>query len=303
VEVRKPIWSSSSVLLYVGGLTVGVSALGSLAYLSTTYGKGTLVAWSLLPLFVLLAVALFFRRRGSWIAGGVFAFTWITAWIAFLGILFTWWGWNAGGDSSSAFGGWNWASWVIEILTIVAAAAALRAFRFPFLFVYVLVAVYVLVTDVISGGGNWSAVVTLLIGIVYLFVGVSVDRGPRRAYGFWWHLVSGLLIGGALLFWWHSSEADWALLATASVLFILLAGVTWRSSWAVIGIGGFLAAAVHWTIEWVDTGFSIFSPDRTWVPFVVFAVVGAFFVVLGLYLDWRRRRREPAPPPPTPAAI
>src|SRR6185437_9822495 len=160
-----------------------------------------------------------------------------------------------------------------------------------------LVGVYLLVTDVISGGGNWSAFVTLVIGLVYLGVGVSVDGGSRRPYGFWWHLVSGLLVGGALLFWWHSSETDWALLATASVAFMLIAGTTWRSSWAVLGAAGFLAASTHWTIEWVNTGFSFFSgepPERTWVPFVVLAVVGFFFVLVGLYLGWRRGRHAPA---------
>jgi hypothetical protein len=292
VEVRKPIWTSASFLLYAGGLAVGISALGSLAYLSTTYGKGALVAWSLLPLVVLLAVALFFRRRGAWIAGGVFAFTWVAAWVAFLGILFTWWGWND--NSDNFFGGWHWVLWLIELMGIAAALVMRALFRFPLLVTYVLVGSWLLVTDIVSGGGNWSAVVTLLIGIGYLFVGLAVDGGLRRPYGFWWHLFSGLLIGGALLFWWHSSESDWALLATTSVVFILLAGATWRSTWAVLGVAGALAAATHWTIEWVAAGFSIFAPDRTWVPFVVFAVLGFFFVVLGLYIGWRRQRREPA---------
>jgi hypothetical protein len=248
---------------------------------------------------VLLAVALVLHRRGAWIAAGVFAFGAVAMWAAFLGILFTWWGWNSNSGSSNAFGGWNWTLWLLLLLLIAAASAALRKFRFPLLFLYILGSVYLLVTDVISNGGTWSAIVTLVIGLIYLFVGMSVDRGPRNPYGFWWHLSAGLLIGGALLYWWHSSEADWALLATSSVVFILLAGVTWRSSWAVLGAIGFLAAATHWTIEWVAGGnFSIFAPDRNWVPMVVFAVVGFFFVLLGLYLDWRRRRREPAPPLP-----
>ena len=52
------------------------------------------------------------------------------------------------------------------------------------------------------------------------------------------------------------------------------------------------------TIEWVATGIFSLTTDRNWVPLVVFAVVGFFFVLLGLYLDWRHRRREPAPPLP-----
>jgi hypothetical protein len=298
VNVRKPTWTSASFLLYVGGLTVLISASASLAYLATQYGHGALTAWALLPLTVLLAVALMLRRRGAWIAAGVFAYGAVGMWAAFLGILFTWWGWNSNAGSNNAFEGWNWTLWLLLLLVIAAASAALRTFRFPLLHLYILSSVYFLVTDVISNGGNWSAVVTLFIGLVYLFVGISVDRGPRSPSGFWWHLSAGLLIGGALLYWWHSSEADWALLATASVVFILLAGITWRSSWAVLGVIGFLAAATHWTIEWVATGFSNLVSDRSWVPLVVFAVVGFFFVLLGLYLEWQRRRREPAAPLP-----
>ena len=266
------------------------SASASLGYLATQYGKGALAAWALLPLTVLLAVALLLRRRGAWIAAGVFAFGAVAMWAAFLGTLFTWWGWNPNAGSNNVFGGWNWTLWLLLLLVIAVASAALRTFRFPLLFLYILSSVYLLVTDVISNGGNWSAIVTLLIGLVYLLVGMSVDHGPRNPYGFWWHLSAGFLIGGALLYWWHSSEADWALLATASVVFILLSGVTWRSSWAVLGLAGFVAAAIHWAGEWTDTGFSIFAPNRNWVPPLVFAVVGFFWVLLGLLVERRQRR-------------
>ena len=273
------------------------SALASLTYLAVHYGSGALTAWALLPLAVLLTVAQALRARGEWIAAGVFAFGAVAAWAAFLGILFTWWGWTTDTNSDSAFHGWNWTFWLLLLLVIAGAAAALRRFRFPLLFVYVLWSVYVLVTDVISNGGNWSAVVTLLIGLVYLFVGISADGGPRNPYGFWWHFTAALLIGGALVYWWHSSETDWALLATASVAYMLLGGRTRRSIWALLGIIGFLAAATHWTVEWVSTGLASLGADRSWVPLVVSAVVGFFFVVLGLYVEWRRRRREPAPLP------
>jgi MFS family permease len=251
----------------------------------------------LLPLVVLVAIAQALRKRDEWIAAGVFAFGAVGMWGTFLGILFTWWGWSTSSTSSNAYHGWNWALWLLLVLLIGAAAAALRRFRFPLLLVYVLGSVYFLVVDVISNGGNWSAVVTLFIGLVYLAVGVSVDRGPRNPYGFWWHFSAAFLIGGTLVYWWHSSEADWALLATASVLYILLAGHTQRSIWALLGIVGFFAAATHWTIEWVSTGLLSIGSDRSWVPLVVVAVVGFFFVLLGLLLEGRRRRREPTPLP------
>ena len=130
MEVRKPIWTSSSVLLYAGGFAVLVSALGSLAYLSSSYGKGALVAWSLLPLVVLLVVARWLRARGEWVAAGVFAFSWVAVWIAFLGLLFSWWGWTDT-TATAVFRGWHWALWAVEVLTIAVATVVRRTFRFP----------------------------------------------------------------------------------------------------------------------------------------------------------------------------
>jgi hypothetical protein len=52
-------------------------------------------------------------------------------------------------------------------------------------------------------------------------------------------------------------------------------------------VTGFLTSAVHWTSEWTNTGLSIFSSDRNWVPPLVFGVVGFFFVLLGLLIGRR----------------
>jgi hypothetical protein len=142
-----------------------------------------------------------------------------------------------------------------------------------------------LVTDVVSGGGSWSAFVTLFVGFFYFLVAL----GLNRVYGFWMHVVSGLLVGGALLYWWHSSTADWWLLAVASVLFIAVGIAIARSSWAVIGALGLFAAAVHFSIDWASGG-AFGLPTKAWVPIVVAAALGFLFVVLGL---WGARRPQP----------
>jgi hypothetical protein len=293
VGVRKPIWTSSSFLLYTGGLTVFAGALGAVVYLATQFSQGATVAWTLLPLCVLAAVALGLRRRGHWLAAGVFAVGSVSLWATFWGELFQWWGWTPA-STSGPFDGFNWSVWLIALLTLAAAAAALRVFRFPLLLIFVVIPVYYVITDFVSGGGSWSAVVTLLIGLVFLGVGATVDRGPRRPYGFWWHVLAALAVGGALLYWWHSSETDWALLATASVAYIGIAARTRRSFWAVLGVIGIFSAAAHWTAEWTATPFtSTFGTPRFWVPPLVLGVVGFFIVALGL-LAARERDAEPA---------
>jgi hypothetical protein len=288
MTVPKPFWTTWSFLLYLGGFTVLGSAIGGLAYLSSQYGKGAFVGWTLLPLVVLIAIAIAFERRGEWMAAGLFAFAAIAMWIAFTGSLLDWWGWLPD-DQSNPLKGWHWGTWLFAVLIIVGSMAALRRFRFPLIVLYVLNTSYFLAVDILSNGGGWSAVVTLVIGLVYFLIGVVVDRGPRRAYGFWIHLTAAITILAALVYWWHSSEADYALLTVTGLVYIGIAAATERSVWAVLGAAAIFASAAHWANEWTNVGFSIFAPNRNWVPPVVFAVVGFAFVLIGLMIERRRR--------------
>ncbi len=318
--VAKPRWSTASYLVYAGAFVVlGVTA-ASLAYLSTGYGSGALAGWALLMFVVLLVLALALRRQGRQLAAGLFAFVAVDAFGLLTGTLWSWWGWfsdsssgsnlssaslggvtggpivgfaSSSSSSSSPFSGFDLGTLSFELVILIAALAALRTFRHPLLVWGVLGTTWLLLTDVISNGGNWTAVVTLLIGLVYLAIGKSLDGGPRDPYGFWFHLMAGLLVGGTLLFWWHSGDFHWALICVGALVYVALAYGTRRSSWAVFGSVGLFAAAVHFSVEWVRASFSLSDGPsvgsiRVWVPLVVFAFHGFLLVTLGL------ARREPA---------
>jgi hypothetical protein len=308
VDVFKPRWTSASFLLYAGGLTVLGSALGSLAYLARSYGDGAQVLWSLLVLAVLYAIAHAFHIRDRWIAAGIFAFASVLAWAVFVGSLWIWFGWLHGTSFNQPFHGFSIARLSFVLLVIGACVDDRRRFRFPFISLITVFAVWFFVTDLISGGGNWTTTVTLLVGLVYLAVGSGSDSPSS----FWWHLGSGLLIGGALLKWWHMSDTDWALIAVAALVFVAIAYGTKRSSWAVLATVGFFASAAHFAVEWSQGTTSILGVrnPRDWVPYAVFAFVGFLLVALGL----RRRgvaagepepreRREPAAGPAPPPAV
>jgi hypothetical protein len=286
VDVRKPRWTSASYLLYLGAFTILAAAAAAYAYLAALYGDGALVGWTLLMLAILLAFAASLRRRGPWIAAGLFAYLSVSAFGTFVGALFTWWGWGGESSNGSPFRGWHWVAWLLIVIVLAASFAALRAYRFPLLVPTIALFAWFLVTDIVSGGGSWSAVVTLFVGIAYFFTAL----GLNRVYGFWVHVASGLLVGGALLYWWHSSTADWWLIVVSSLVFVAIGIGASRSSWAVIGSLGMLAAAVHFSIDWASGG--VFGlPTKAWVPIVVAAVLGFVFVVLGL---WGSRRPLPA---------
>jgi hypothetical protein len=281
MEASKPRWTTASFLLYAGGLTVLGAALGALGYLSGAYGKAAYAGWAALVLVVLYALAHAFRRRDRWVAAGVFAFASVIAWAAFVAALWSWFGWLSGG-SASAFGHFSVARLSLELLVLAAALDDLRRFRFPFIASIVVFVGWFFVLDLVSGGGNWSAVVTLLVGLAYLAVG-SASRKPAA---FWLHLAAGMLIGGSLLYWWHSGDTEWALVAVASLVYVAIANRSKRSSWAVLATFGLLAAGTHFVSDWTHDRVS-FSPAtvtafRGWVPSLVFAFVGFLIVVLGL---------------------
>ena len=292
----KPRWSTSSYLLYAGGLTVLAAGLAALAYLSTQYGAAAYAGWSALVLVVLYGIAHSFKRRDRWVAAGIFAFASVIAWGTFVSALWVWFGW-LNSTSSTSFAGFSVARLSVELLILAAVFDDMRRFRFPLIAAVGVVVGWVFVTDLLSGGGDWSAVVTLVVGLVYFAVGSASDKPSA----FWFHAAAGALIGGSFIYWSDSGDTSWSLISVASIVFILIADRTHRSSWAVFGTFGLFAAAAHFSTEWAGGTLS-FSPSvvssfRGWVPSLVFAFVGFLLVALGL----KARRRNPDAEPLAPA--
>jgi hypothetical protein len=280
VTAAKPVWTTSSFLLYAGGLTVLGAGNAALRYLDANYRDGAMVGWALLILVVLYGIAHWFRRRDRWIAAGIFAFASVIAWGAFVAFAWRWFGWL---KSNSSFQQFSVARLSLELLILVAAWDDRRRFRFPLITLISAVVAWVFVIDLISSGGNWTAVVTLFMGLAYLLVG-SISDKPSA---FWLHLVGGALIGGSLIYWWHSTDGDWAGISIVSLLYVLIAYAAKRSSWAVLSYVGFTAATIHYVVG--DPRALPGEGIASWSPIVAFACLGFWFVLLGLL---GRRRTE-----------
>ena len=293
METIEPRWASWTFLLYAGGFTILGTAFGWLSYFNSVSGNAGYAAWALLVFALLAAKAEWFRRTGHAITAGLFAFAAVAAYVALIGALWTWFGWVSYG--SAGFGGFHLSRLFAELLWVAATLVALARFRFPLLVSQFAVAAWLIVTDLISGGGDWSAVVTLLVGFCFLGAALLVDLGSTRPYGFWLHVAAGLLIGGSLIFLMHHGTVEWTLIAIASIVYVQLAQLFGRSSWAVLGAVGLLIAAGEFTLEWTHIQVSLFRPHgaggRGWVPPLVFGFAGALLVLLGLIAA---RRRQPA---------
>jgi hypothetical protein len=291
VEVVHPRWSAWSFLVYAGGATVLAAVSAWLAYFASQSGDAGYAGWTLLVLALLAAVALGFRGTEHPVSAGVFAFVALVVFVAFVSALWTWFGWRSTAPTSSSFGGFHFAQLLLELLWLLAAIVALRLFRFPLIAAQVVLAGWILVTDVLSNGGDWSAVVTLFVGLAYLAVALAVDAGPNRPYGFWLHAGAGLAIGGSLLWFWHGGDVEWTLIVIASLGYVLFSQLVSRSSWAVLGAAGLLLAATHFTLEWTHVQVVFFNGGsasaRAWVPPLVLTCLGFLFVALGLIVSRR----------------
>ena len=143
----KPVWTSSSFLLYTGGLTVLGGGLAALGYLSSRYGSGAKAAWALLVLAILYWIAHALRLRGRQIAAGIFAFASVIAWGTFIAFLFEWWGWNG---VSGSLSNWSWSRLALWLLILAAAWDDRRRFGFPFIRLISAVVGWLFVVDLIT---------------------------------------------------------------------------------------------------------------------------------------------------------
>jgi hypothetical protein len=304
----KPIWNSSTFLVYLGGLTVLGGGIGALVYLSTRYpGRGEGTAWTLLILVVLYAIAVILLMGGWPIAAGIFAFSSVIAWIIFVAVAFAWFGWTKG--SFGDFGSWSWSRLFFEILILIVALIDLRLFRFPFIALISTIVGWVFVIDLISSGGTWTQVVSFIVGLAYFLAGAASDKPSA----YWLHLIGGLLVSVPLLIWCHTSTFDFAVIAFMSLVYVAVGHATRRSSWAFFGAIGFFIVTVHFLVgspTAIGQNALAGQPPSisAWSFPLGFGLLGFWLVFLGM-LGRRVTDRPaappaaaPAPPPPPPPA-
>jgi hypothetical protein len=217
----------------------------------------------------------------------------VIALTVFVGALEEWFGWLA--HTGGAFSGFHVSHFLIELVLLVVAVVARRRFGFPLLVLISTGAAWFFVTDLVSNGGNRSTAVTLLFGMCALLVAAVSDR----VYGFWVHVVAGLTMGGALVTFWHTSDAEWILVGLASLVYVAIASGLARSSYAVLAAVGLFLATTHFVVKWfVPFEFTFFGdetpPSHPWAAALLYAAYGLVLMLLGLWLARRRGEPEPA---------
>jgi len=298
MDVVRARWSSSSFLLYAGAFVVLVAALALLGWLASEHSDGAFFGWSALVFAVIAVVAIGFEAAGERVTAGLFAFVSLIMFSVFVGSFEDLIGILDGGDGP--FEGFRWGLLLFDLVVITASLILLARFRFPLLVLPAVFMSWFFLVDLVSGGGDWSAVVSIIVGFFLMLVGAGVDR----TYGFWVQVVAGLAIGGGFFYMWHSATWEWILIGLIALFFFVLAGGFDRSSYAVLGAIGLFLAWSFFVEKWTDAEASPYfygdtaTPGFTsdtgepsiWGATMLYALFGLVLVAIGLWLE----RRKPA---------
>jgi hypothetical protein len=300
-------WSGASFLAYLGGLTILFATGALLGVLANDHGAAGFVLLSLFVLALSVVFAFSAKWNGHPVTAGLLALSTVLAVVVFVGSLWSWFGWLD--DLNPGFRGFHFALLVLELVAVLASAFALAIFRFPLLVLFLAGSAWYFGTDLISGGGDWTAIVTIAVGLLILAVGLGIDASESRPYGFWLHVVAGLTIGGGFLWFFHDGTLDWIVVGFAGLLYVAVGDAMTRSSWIVLGAWGFLQSAEFFADKWSGLGENLifFFPlsyifpfglafeaesaehAHPWVGALVFVITGLFFMLLALYFARRRR--------------
>jgi hypothetical protein len=296
VDIVRARWSSSSFLVYAGAFVVLFATVTLLGWFSDDYSDGAFFGWSVLVFAVLAVVAVAFETAGHRVSAGLFAFISLISFSVFAGAFESWIGILH--LRNGPFDGFRWGLLLLDLVIITAALVLLARFHFPLLMLPIAAVSWFFLVDLVSGGGDWSAVVSIIVGFFLLLIGAGVDR----IYGFWVHFVAAFAIGGGFLYLWHSANWEWILIGIIALFYFLLAGGLDRSIYAALGALGLYLAWSHFVDKWTDTSVStpFFGENLTpglsqeggdssvWGAALLYALYG--FVVLGIGL-WLERRR------------
>jgi hypothetical protein len=249
----RPRWSSASVLMYAGVFVLLSATMSLIGALAARHGDGALFGLTALVVGALVVVALLARYTARDLVAGLVAFVAVIAFTLWIGVFLQWIGVLP--ETWEPFEGFEPSFLVLELTTVVVALAALAAFRSPLLVLPAAAALWYGVVDLVGGDRAGQRVAaSIAAGLLLVVAGAVADRRSRRPIAFWLHTTGALAVGGAVVWQWSSSHADWAIVALVAFLFLATARVLGRSTYAVLAVAGLYGSGSHFIASWFDGG-------------------------------------------------
>jgi hypothetical protein len=230
--------------------------------------------------FALAAATLL--RRGWWVPGGLAAALAVGVFpavaVAFLTLIGVW-PKDPFFEPLDEFSGWTFG---VGLATALVGLLVWWMTRFSFVIAVAVAAILVsaqLLTPCFdeSPSGDERAATALAIGAVLFVIGVFVDAFGWRREAFWFEVL-GLFSVASGLVWLAtvdgSPERGWIPMLIGGVFLAIAAGPVRRASWAVYGVLGVYATAVHYLSQHLN--------ERGWIFPLLLIVLGLGIFALGM---------------------
>ena len=243
-DAVRPIWSSSSMLVYGGGLAVLFAATALIGIAGDDGGRGAALGAAVVAAAIAFALAELLARANRAIAAGVAATIALLFSVGALGVQL-----DLVGAFDLTVADWQPASLVLEAAVIGGALLAVRRYRAPLLMLPAAVALWIAIADLGSlvSWGDAEELLSLGVGAVLVAGGVALDRAGRQPFAFWLHTVGALAVGGAVVA--LAGDPGWLVIAAIALLFVGAAFALRRSSYAVLGAIGILVATTLFAVD------------------------------------------------------
>lgn len=186
---------------------------------------------------------------------------------------------------------WIKGSWIfMEIATIVAAAAALRIYRFPFIVLLPAFAFWFMSMDIVPwivdtkdvGNFEMARRVSIVFGIVAIATAMIVNARQRSGdFAFWLYLFGVIMFWGGITATSGGTALGKALYCAMNVGFLFLAVFLGRRVFALFGTIGIV-------MYLGDLAEKVFK-DSLLFPFAL-SLIGVGIIALGLYVHRHRDR-------------
>lgn len=289
----RPVWSTSSALVYIGGFVSLLATFGLIAIAHDDGGEWALVAAAFVAGAVSFAAAEGLARAERMIAAGVAAFLAVMFAGVTVGAVL-----DALGALEASIDDYQPASLLVEATFVAAGIAAVRRYRSPLPMLVVALAVWVAIADV-GSLASWDGAGELLsvaAGALLAVAGVLLDRAGRPTYAFWLHALGGVAAGGGIVA--LADDSAWPLIALIALAYVALAFLFERSSYAVLGAIGLLLATTMFAVDpgALLGGFIPFGEPAEgdaldgWQIALSYLVTGLVLAAIGVFGRLRRVR-------------
>ena len=302
-----PVLDTQNVLWYFGALAGTAASFAVIAQVSQS-ARGLWILLASLAFIGVYAAAAFLLIRSGWlIPGGVIASTAVTfvplAVLAFEVLI----GVTSGkpAPSSGAVAGieaeqpptvhgFDGRGFSLAVATALAGLLVYRLARYAYVFAWIaiatLIAVELLVPAFDSNPSSKVQIdVLLVLGLVFVAVGLVADRQKSRRVAFWWHFVG--LVAITIGFTYHAavhSSPGWFFIIVAGLVALGLAVELERAFFAFFGLVGIYSPFVHYSDAWLGKLGIAFA-----LAVLGFAILGVGIAVQHSVERWTGFSRRP----------